>query len=105
MNIQKMMKEAQKMQERLAKAQNDLAAQTLDVSSGGGKVNVRVSGAGDITGIKIAPEVVDPQDVEMLEDLVLSAVREAQEASRKLQSDTMGQVAGGLGGGLPGLGI
>ena len=104
MNIQKMMKEAQKMQERLAKAQNDLAAQTLDVSSGGGKVNIQVSGAGDITAIKIAPEVVDPQDVEMLEDLVLSAIREAQEAARKLQSDTMGQVAGGLGG-LPGLGI
>ncbi len=104
MNIQKMMKEAQKMQERLAKAQNDLAGQTIDVSSGGGKVSISVSGAGDITGIKIAPEVVDPQDVEMLEDLVLSAVREAQDAARKLQSDTMGQVAGGLGG-LPGLGI
>jgi hypothetical protein len=104
MNIQKMMKEAQKMQERLAKAQNDLAGQTIDVSSGGGKVNISVSGAGDITAIKIAPEVVDPQDVEMLEDLVLSAVREAQDAARKLQSDTMGQVAGGLGG-LPGFGI
>ncbi|MGA0177223.1 MAG: YbaB/EbfC family nucleoid-associated protein [Chthoniobacterales bacterium] len=104
MNIQKMMKEAQKMQERLAKAQNDLAAQTLEVSSGGGKVNVTVSGGGDITAIKIAPEVVDPQDVEMLEDLVLSGIREAQEAARKMQADTMGQVTGGLGG-LPGLGI
>ena len=104
MNIQKMMKEAQKMQERLAKAQNDLASQTLQVSSGGGKVNVTVSGAGDITAIKIAPEVVDPGDVEMLEDLVLSGIREAQEAARKLQADTMGQVTGGLGG-LPGLGL
>ena len=104
MNIQKMMKEAQKMQERLAKAQNDLAAQTLEVSSGGGKVNVTVSGGGDITAIKIAPEVVNPQDVEMLEDLVLSGIREAQEAARKMQADTMGQVTGGLGG-LPGLGI
>ena len=104
MNIQKMMKEAQKMQERLTKAQNDLAAQTLDVSSGGGKVNVTVNGGGDITAIKIAPEVVDPQDVEMLEDLVLSGIREAQEAARKLQADTMGQVTGGLGG-LPGFGI
>jgi DNA-binding YbaB/EbfC family protein len=104
MNIQKMMKEAQKMQERLAQAQNDLAAQTLEVSSGGGKVTVTVSGGGDITAIKIAPEVVDPQDVEMLEDLVLSGIREAQDAARKLQSDTMGQVTGGLGG-LPGFGI
>ena len=104
MNIQKMMKEAQKMQERLAKAQNELAAQTLEVSSGGGKVNVTVNGGGDITAIKIAPEVVDPRDVEMLEDLVLSGIREAQDAARKLQSDTMGQVAGGLGG-LPGFGL
>ena len=104
MNIQKMMKEAQKMQERLSKAQNDLAAQTLEVSSGGGKVNITVSGGGDITAIKIAPEVVDPQDVEMLEDLVLSGIREAQDAARKLQADTMGQVTGGLGG-LPGFGI
>ena len=104
MNIQKMMKEAQKMQERLAKAQNDLAAQTLEVSSGGGKVNVTVNGGGDITAIKISPDVVDPQDVEMLEDLVLSGIREAQDASRKLQADTMGKVTGGLGG-LPSLGI
>lgn len=104
MNIQKMMKEAQKMQERLARAQTDLAGQSIDVSAGGGKVNVTVNGAGDITAIKISPDVVDPQDVEMLEDLVLSGIREAQEASRKLQSDTMGKVTGGLGG-LPGLGI
>jgi hypothetical protein len=104
MNIQKMMKEAQKMQERLAKAQNDLAQESIDVSAGGGKVNVTVNGAGDITAIKISPDVVDRQDVEMLEDLVLSGIREAQEASRKLQSDTMGKVTGGLGG-LPGMGI
>jgi DNA-binding YbaB/EbfC family protein len=104
MNIQKMMKEAQKMQERLAKAQNDLADQKLEVSAGGGKVTVSVNGAGDITALKISPDVVDPQDVEMLEDLVLSGVREAQEAARKLQADTMGKVTGGLGG-LPGFGI
>ena len=104
MNIQKMMKEAQKMQERLAKAQNDLANESIDVSAGGGKVSVTVNGAGDITAIKISPDVVDPQDVEMLEDLVLSGIREAQDASRKLQADTMGIVTGGLGG-LPGLGI
>ena len=104
MNIQKMMKEAQKMQERLAKAQNDLAEQSLEVSAGGGKVTVSVNGAGDITALKISPDAVDPNDIEMLEDLVLSGVREAQEAARKLQADTMGKVTGGLGG-LPGLGI
>ena len=104
MNIQKMMKEAQKMQERLAKAQSDLSQESIAVSAGGGKINVTVNGAGDITAIKISPDVVDPQDVEMLEDLVLSGIREAQEASRKLQADTMGKVTGGLGG-LPGFGI
>lgn len=104
MNIQKMMKEAQKMQERLAQAQSDLAEQTLEVSAGGGKVTVSANGAGDITAVKISQEVVDPDDVEMLEDLVLSGVREAQDAARKLQADTMGKVTGGLGG-LPGLGI
>lgn len=104
MNIQKMMKEAQKMQQRLAEAQSELAERTLEVSAGGGKITVTVTGSGDITDVKIAPEVVDPGDVEMLQDLVLSAVREAQETARKLQADTMGQVTGGLGG-LPGLGI
>ena len=92
------------MQERLAKAQNDLAEQTLEVSSGGGKVTVQANGAGDITAVKIAKDVVDPEDVEMLEDLVLSGVREAQQAARKLQADTMGNVTGGMGG-LPGLGL
>lgn len=104
MNIQKMMKEAQKMQERLAKAQTELAGQTVEASAGGGKVTVIANGSGDITSVKISPDVVDPQDVEMLEDLVLSGVREAQDAARKLQSDTMGKVTGGLGG-LPGLGL
>ncbi len=98
MNIQKMMKEAQKMQERLAKAQSDLADQNLEVSAGGGKVTVSANGSGDITAVKISKDVVDPDDVEMLEDLVLSGIREAQEAARKLQADTMGKVTGGLGG-------
>jgi len=98
------MKEAQKMQERLAQAQTDLASQELEVSSGGGQVTVTANGAGDITAVKISKDVVDPADVEMLEDLVLSAVREAQEAARRLQADKMGKVTGGLGG-LPGLGF
>lgn len=92
------------MQERLAKAQSDLAEQTVEASAGGGRVTVTASGSGDITAIKISPEAVDPQDVEMLEDLVLSGVREAQEAARRLQAESMGKVTGGLGG-LPGLGF
>lgn len=104
MNIQKMMKEAQKMQERLAKAQGELTQESIEVSAGGGRVNVTVNGSGDITAIKISPDAVDPGDVEMLEDLVLSGIREAQEAARKRQADIMGKVTGGLGG-LPGLGF
>ena len=92
------------MQERLAKAQSDLAGQSVEASAGGGKVTVSANGAGDITAVKISRDVVDPEDVEMLEDLILSGVREAQEAARKLQADTMGKVTGGLGG-LPGLGL
>ena len=92
------------MQERLAKAQSDLAGQCVEASAGGGKVTVTANGAGDITAVKISRDVVDPEDVEMLEDLILSGVREAQEAARKLQADTMGKVTGGLGG-LPGLGL
>lgn len=92
------------MQERLAKAQSDLAEQTVEATVGGGKITVTASGSGDIIAIKIAPDVVDPQDVEFLEDLILSGVREAQEASRKLQADSMGKITGGFGG-LPGLGF
>lgn len=92
------------MQARLAKAQNDLAEKTVEASAGGGKITVTASGAGDILAIKISPDVVDPQDVEMLEDLILSGVREAQEAARNLQADSMGAITGGLGG-LPGLGL
>ena len=96
MNIQKMMKEAQKMQERLAKAQNDLAEQSVEASSGGGKVTVTATGAGDITAIKLAPEVVDPQDVEMLEDLVLAAINDARTKVDARVSEEMAKVTGGL---------
>ena len=77
MNIAKMMKEAQRMQERMAEAQNELAARTIEATAGGGKIKVTATGAGDIVSIKIDPQVVDPQDVEFLEDLVLTGVRQA----------------------------
>jgi len=96
MNIQKMMKEAQKMQERLAKAQNDLAEQTLEVSSGGGKVNVAVNGAGDITAVKISPDVVDPDDVEMLEDLVAAAFNDGVRRAEEVSTEKMSRITAGL---------
>lgn len=101
MNIAKMLKEAQRMQERMASTQAELAAKSVEASAGGGKVVVSATGAGDITSIKIDPQVVDPEDVEMLEDLVLTAVRQAIEESRKLAGDEMGKLTGGMK--IPGL--
>lgn len=106
MNIQKMMKQAQKMQRQMAETQEALAAQTVEVSAGGGKVTVSANGAGDILSIKIDPAIVDPGDVEFLEDVVLSGVKQAADKAKALASDEMGKVTGGMGGGMgiPGLG-
>lgn len=101
MNIQKMMKEAQKMQERLAQAQAELSQKTVEASVGGGKVTVTANGGGDVVAIKISPDVVSPDDVEMLEDLVLSGIREAQERARAMAAEEMGRLTGGMK--LPGM--
>lgn len=101
MNIQKMLKEAQRMQQRMADAQADLATRTLEATSGGGKVKVTATGSGDIVSIKIDPQVVDPQDVEFLEDLVLTAVKQALEDAKALAGAEMGKLTGGLN--IPGL--
>jgi DNA-binding YbaB/EbfC family protein len=101
MNIAKMLKEAQRMQERMAEAQAQLSAKSVEATSGGGKVTVKATGAGEITSIKIDPAVVDPADVEMLEDLVLSAVRQAIEDAKRMAGDEMGKLTGGMK--IPGL--
>jgi len=89
------------MQERMAEAQSALAERTLEASSGGGKVKVTATGAGDIVSIKIDPQVVDPQDVEFLEDLVLTAVKQALNDAKDLAGSEMGKLTGGLK--IPGL--
>ena len=94
MNIQKMMKQAAKMQEELTAA---LATKTVDVSVGGGNVTVTANGLGDILAIKIAKPVVDPEDVEMLEDLVLTGVKQAIKEGKDLASSEMGKMTAGLG--------
>jgi nucleoid-associated protein EbfC len=94
MNIQKMMKQAAKMQEELTAA---LATKTVDVSVGGGNVTVTANGLGDILAIKIAKQVVDPEDVEMLEDLVLTGVKQAIKEGKELASSEMGRMTAGLG--------
>ena len=105
MDMNQMMKQVQQMQEQMAKAQEDLASETVEASAGGGMVTVKATGALQVTEIKIAKEAVDPDDPEMLADMVLAAVNEALRSAQSLVESRLGGVMGGLGGlGLPGLG-
>ncbi len=97
MNIAKMMKQAQKMQSDMAKMQDELAAKEIDISVGGGKVTVKGNGAGEILGISIDPAVVDPDDVEILEDLILSGVKQAIEQGKEMSQNEMGKLTQGMG--------
>ena len=103
-DMNKMMRQVQQMQAEVAKAQEELADQVIEASAGGGMVKVTASGAGDITAIKIAPAAVDPDDVEILEDMVLAAVNEAMRNSQELQESKLGGAMGDLGA-LGGLGL
>lgn len=91
-----MMRQVQKMQADMLAAQEALAAETVEASAGGGMVTAVVTGGGELKSISIKPEVVDPEDVEMLEDLVVAAVTEALRMSQELQSQRLGGVTGGL---------
>jgi nucleoid-associated protein EbfC len=102
MNIQKLMKEAQKAQKKMAEAQDRLAQRTVEGSAGGGLVTVTMSGEGAVSKVRIDPGAIDPDDVSLLEDLVTAAVADAQRQSKELQEQEMGSAVGGLGG-LPGL--
>ena len=95
------MRQAQELQAKLAKAQEELGKTTLEASSGGGAVKVTINGQQEIQSIKISPEVIDPNDVELLEDLVLTAVSEALAKSQELAAERLGGLTGGLK--IPGL--
>jgi DNA-binding YbaB/EbfC family protein len=97
MNLNKLMKQAQKMQEQMAKTQAELKEKTVEVSAGGGKVKVVANGAGEVTSIKIDKAVVDPNDVEFLEEVVLSGVKQAIEKGKALAQSEMSKITGGLG--------
>ena len=100
-----LMKQAQKMQQQLEEAQAELAATQVTGTAGGGLVTATVTGSGELVSLTIDPKVVDPEDVETLQDLVVAAVRDANRAVGKLAAEKMGPMAGGLGGGLGGLGL
>jgi len=96
MNLNKLMKQAQKMQEQMAKTQAELEKKTVEVSAAGGKVRVTANGAGDVIAIKIDKEVVDPNDVEFLEEIVLDGVKQAVEQGKALAESEMTKFTGGL---------
>ena len=99
-NMNKMMKQVQQMQKKMAEAQEALAQETVEAAAGGGMVRVVMTGHGEIVSVEIEREAVDPDDVEMLQDLVLSAVREGQDKARALAEERLGAITGGMG--LPG---
>jgi nucleoid-associated protein EbfC len=106
MDMNKLMQQVGQMQEQMQKAQDELEHETVEASAGGGMVSVTASGSGEIRQIKIDPKAIDPDDPELLADMVLAAVNEAIRSARSLQESKLGGLAGGaLGGlGLPGLG-
>jgi DNA-binding YbaB/EbfC family protein len=95
-DMRQLMKQAQQMQEQLAKAQQELAGQEFQGSAGGGMVTAIVTGDHQLKEVRISPDVVDPNDVEMLEDLVVAAVRQAMEAAGEAANSQLGGLAGGL---------
>ena len=108
-NMQQLLKQAQKMQEEMMAAQEALKDEVVQASAGGGMVTVKVSGDLVVKEVVIDPQAVDPEDVELLQDMVLAAINEALRSAQELASAKLGGITGGLGGlgdlGLPGLGL
>ncbi len=100
-NMKNMIKQAKKMQEQMAKMQEELQEREIEASAGGGVVNIIMNGKQELKSIKISPEAVDPDDVEMLEDLILAAVNEGVRKSQDMVSAEMSKITGGLN--IPGL--
>ncbi|MBN2180072.1 MAG: YbaB/EbfC family nucleoid-associated protein [Deltaproteobacteria bacterium] len=97
----KIMKQAQKMQERMLRMQEELAAKTVEATSGGGMITAVVNGKYELVSLKIEREVVDPEDIEMLQDLIVAAVNEGVRKSQEMAQEEMAKVTGGLN--IPGL--
>ncbi len=100
-NMQQLMKQAQKMQQEMMKSQEELENKTFTASAGGGMVKVEMNGKHELISLKIDPQVVDPEDVEMLEDLILAAIQEAGNSVTEASNETMGKLTGGMK--IPGL--
>ena len=97
-NMQQLMRQAQKMQEQMAKTQEELDTREYTAQAGGGMVTVAVTGKRELKSIEIKPECVDPEDVELLQDMILAAVNEALRAGEQARETELGKVAPGMGG-------
>ncbi|BDF78192.1 YbaB/EbfC family nucleoid-associated protein [Pyramidobacter piscolens] len=95
-NMNQMLKQAQAMQAKMMKAQEELKEARVEGSAGGGMVSATVNGQGELVGVKLSKEVVDPEDVEMLEDLILAAVSDAANKAREMMEQRMGSLTGGM---------
>ena len=103
MNMQAMMKQAQKMQRQMEEQAKELETKQFTATAGGGAVKVTVSGKREVLSVELQEEVVDPEDIEMLQDLVVAAVNEALRQVDEANSSVMNKLTGGIGGGMPGL--
>ncbi|UOD35464.1 YbaB/EbfC family nucleoid-associated protein [Deferribacteraceae bacterium V6Fe1] len=103
MNIQQIMKQAQKMQKKMAEMQEEAAKEVVEASAGGGMVTVKVNGKQEVVSITIEKSVVDPEDVEMLQDLIVAAVNEGIKKSQEMLQEKMASVTGGMGLNFPGM--
>ena len=95
-NMNQMLKQAQAMQAKMMKAQEELKEARVEGSAGGGMVSATVNGQGELVGVKLSKEVADPEDVEMLEDLILAAVSDAANKAREMMEQRMGSLTGGM---------
>lgn len=102
-NFQKIMKQAQKMQEKMMQAQEELASKTVEAAAGGGMVAVVVNGKFELVSLRIEKEVVDPEDIEMLQDLIIAAVNEGIRMAQEMSATEMSKITGGLNLNIPGL--
>ncbi|MCJ7684750.1 MAG: YbaB/EbfC family nucleoid-associated protein [Desulfobacteraceae bacterium] len=103
-NMGQIMKQAQKFQTKMAKLQEELSERTVEASAGGGMVTVVANGGQDVLSVRIDPEVVDPDDVEMLQDLIMAAVNDALNKAKAMMNEEMGQLTKGMNiPGMPGL--
>ena len=102
-NMNQLMKQAQQMQQKLAEAQESMNEVTVDASAGGGMVKVTVDGAMQLKSVTIDPDALDPEDVEMLQDMIVAAVNEACRGVAEIANKRMSAVTGGMGAGIPGM--